>query len=63
MVRWSLHKYKCLWSVGGKGRVQVSRREFHTHIHLDLAIVKILSYIKKVQQVVAHMHRGQSHAI
>ena len=20
LVRWSLHKYKCLWSVGGKGQ-------------------------------------------
>ena len=20
LVQWSLHKYKCLWGVGGKGR-------------------------------------------
>ena len=33
-VRWSLHKYKCLWSVRVRARVQVSRRELHTHIHL-----------------------------
>ena len=31
---------------GGQG-VQVSMRELHTHIHLDLARVKFLSYIKK----------------
>ena len=28
-------KYKCLWGVGGKAGVQVSKRELHTHIHLD----------------------------
>ena len=33
--RWSLHKYKCLWSVGVRARIQVSGRELHTHIHLD----------------------------
>ena len=28
--------------------VQVSRREFHTHIHLDYVRLEILSCIKKV---------------
>ena len=28
-------------------RVQVSRREFHTHIYLDYVTVEFLSYIKK----------------
>ena len=31
----SLHKYKYLWSRGAKAEVQVSRREFYTHIHLN----------------------------
>ena len=31
---WSFQKYKCLW-VCDKDRVQVFRRELHTHIHLD----------------------------
>ena len=30
-----------------KCRVQVSRREFHTHIHLNLTKVKIISCKKK----------------
>ena len=32
---------------GGKGRVQISKREFHTHIHLDYVIIEFLSCIKK----------------
>ena len=32
--------------------VQVSRREFHTHIHLDYDRVKILFYIKKKRKYV-----------
>ena len=32
----------------GKGGVQVSRREFYTHIHLDYVKVKFLSHIKKI---------------
>ena len=32
---WSLHKYKCLWGVGNKDRVQVFKRELYTHIHLN----------------------------
>ena len=38
LVRWSLHKYKCLWGVGGGGvraDVQVSKMELYTHIRLD----------------------------
>ena len=31
---------------GARDRVQVSRREFHTHIHLDYVGVEILSCIK-----------------
>ena len=42
-MRWSLYKYKCLWSVGTRAVVQVSNREFHTYIHLDQAIVEFLS--------------------
>ena len=31
LVRWSLHKYKCLWSVGGKGRdSSLQERASHT---------------------------------
>ena len=44
-AQWLLHKYKCLWGVEDKGWVQVSRREFHTHIHLDYTRVEFLSYI------------------
>ena len=46
-VRWSLRKYKCLWAVGVRAEVQVSRREFHTHIYLDYSRVEFLSCIKK----------------
>ena len=28
-------KYKCLWGVKGRDMVQVSRKEFRSHIHLD----------------------------
>ena len=31
---------------GARVGVQVSKREFHTHIHLDYAKVEILSYKK-----------------
>ena len=31
----------------GKAGIQVSRREIHTHIHLDWARIEILSCIKK----------------
>ena len=31
---------------GGKDRVKVSKKEFHTHIHLDQGKVEILSCIK-----------------
>ena len=33
--------------LGVRVEVQVSKREFHTHIHLDLVRVKFLSCIKK----------------
>ena len=49
LVRWSLYKYKCLWSVGGKGRGSSFRRKLHTHIHLDPTSVEILSSIKKIK--------------
>ena len=32
---------------GARARVQVSKREFHTHIHLDYTKVEILFCIKK----------------
>ena len=32
---------------GASPEVQVSSGKFHTHIHLDLARVEFLSYIKK----------------
>ena len=47
LVRWSLYKYKCLWGVGGKGRVQGFKKKLHTHIHLDYFIVEFLSCQKK----------------
>ena len=46
-MRWLLYKYKCLWSVGVRAEVQVSRRKLHIYIHLDYARIKIISYIKK----------------
>ena len=33
LVRWSLHKYKCLWTVGGKGRGS-SLQEGVSHIYI-----------------------------
>ena len=49
LVQWSLHNYKCLWTEvwGAKARIQVSKKEFYTHIHLDYVRVEILSYIQK----------------
>ena len=35
LVWWQLYKYKCLWDVGGKVGIQVSRRKLHTYIHLN----------------------------
>ena len=35
LVQWTLHRYKCLQGVGGKGWVQVFRMKLHIHIHLD----------------------------
>ena len=40
LVRWSLHKY-------ARAGVQASRRELHTHIHLDYVRVEILFCVKK----------------
>ena len=32
LVRWSLYKYKCLWSIGGKGRgSSLQKRASHTY--------------------------------
>ena len=45
LVRWSFHKYKCLWGVGVRVEVQVFKRELHTHIHLDYVRVEFLSCI------------------
>ena len=44
----SLIKYKCLWSVEGKGQVQVSKREFYTYVHLYYTRVEFLYYIKNI---------------
>ena len=34
LVRWSLHKYKCLWGVGGKGRgLSIQEGASHTYKH------------------------------
>jgi len=31
LVRWSLHKYKCQWGIGGKGRgSSLQERALHT---------------------------------
>ena len=35
---------------GARAEIQVSRREIHTHIHLDYAKVEILSCIKKIKK-------------
>ena len=37
-----------VWGV--RVRVQVFRREIHTHIHLDYAKIEILSCIKKIKK-------------
>ena len=39
---------------GARAGVQVSRRELYTHIHLDYARVKILSCIKKKEDIVQY---------
>ena len=36
-----------MWEEGAKVDIQVSKREFHIHIHLDYVRVEFLSYIKK----------------
>ena len=47
LVKWSLHKYKCLWSVGGKGRSSsLQEGVSHTYI-LRLGQSRILSCKKK----------------
>ena len=47
LVRWSLHKYKCLWNVEGKGRGS-SLQEGASHTYtLRLSQSRILSCIKK----------------
>ena len=51
-MQWSLHRYKCLWGVGVKTGIQVSKNELYTHTHiyiytLDYDRLEILSFIKK----------------
>ena len=48
------------WSVGGRVSVQVFRREFHTHIYLDLARVKF--YIVKEREREREREREQMKA-
>ena len=52
---WSLHKYKVLVGWRVKARVQISRRKFHTYIHLNYSRVEFLSciyiYIKEHNNV------------
>ena len=43
----TLQVYFTSISVGTKAGVQVSKREFHTHIHLDYTIIEFLSCILK----------------
>ena len=51
-MRWSLHKYKCLWSIETRAGVQVSRKEFHTHIHLDYVRVEFYLVLKiKIKKI------------
>ena len=38
LVRWSFHKYKCLWGVGVRAGVQVSRREFHIGVSIRVSV-------------------------
>ena len=40
-----------------RGRVQVFRREFHTHIHLDQIKIEILSCIKKKKNIYIYIYR------
>ena len=35
LVQCSLHKYKCLWGVGIRAGIQVSKRKLHKHKHLN----------------------------
>ena len=39
LVWWLLYKYKYLWDVGTIVEIQVSRKDLHTHIYLDYAIL------------------------
>ena len=41
---------------GARVGVQVSRREVHTHLHLDQAIVEILSCIKNISPSFLHFY-------
>ena len=49
VVTWCCGHYISIGACGMWGarvRVQVFKREFHTHIHLDYARIEFLSYIK-----------------
>ena len=35
LVQCSLHKYKCLWGMGIRTGIQVSKRKLHKHKHLN----------------------------
>ena len=46
--------YTCgVW--GAKAGVQVSRREFHTHIHLNYVIVEFLFHIKNFSGLIGNI--------
>ena len=57
----TLQVYFTSISVGTKAGVQVSKREFHTRIHLDYVRVKFLSCIQKKKKnytPFSHIHGG-----
>ena len=49
LVRWSLHKYKCLWSVEGKGQgSSLQERALHTYtLRLDQSRISLFYQQKK----------------
>ena len=50
----SMNAYE-LWGV--RAEIQIFRKEFHTHIHLDYVNIEILSCIKKKKKKKSHVHK------
>ena len=48
---------------GTMAKIQVSRREFHTHIHLDYTRIKFQSCIKKIKIKIKKQQQQQQQKI